>query len=113
MRRGNQSIIDRAMDPNKRPQMIHFAKEFNVRLKDSTSSSSGSTYGPKEMTLNKINGVSRTAFFDHTNTIEFDESNSTLENDSFDKVEKSGGTPKPRRTQGSKGGEERLVSSRV
>ncbi|GMS88545.1 hypothetical protein PENTCL1PPCAC_10720 [Pristionchus entomophagus] len=91
-----------AMDPNKRPPMRHIAKEFITMLKDSTSSSSGSTYDPKEMTLNKINGVSRTAFFDHTSTIEFD-SNSTVETDSFDKVEKSGG-PKPRRTQGSKGG---------
>ncbi|GMS91151.1 hypothetical protein PENTCL1PPCAC_13326 [Pristionchus entomophagus] len=100
-----------AMDPNKRPVMRQIAKEFNTMLKNSTSSSSGSTYGPKEMTLNKINGVSRTAFFvsgvvggvGHRRFLLIVVLCSCSDS-MFNKVETSGGGPKLRRTQGSKGG---------
>ncbi|GMS88983.1 hypothetical protein PENTCL1PPCAC_11158, partial [Pristionchus entomophagus] len=103
----------RTMEPNKRPTMRQIAREFNTIIKDSTSSS-GSTYGANEMTINQIPGVTREEFFEHTNTSEFDDSYTTLDNDSFDKVEKSGdgGRPKHNRTKPSKSGPKRGSSLR-
>ncbi|GMT24492.1 hypothetical protein PFISCL1PPCAC_15789, partial [Pristionchus fissidentatus] len=76
-------------EPEKRPGMRVIARDVCTIIKELTASQ-GALKSDK-MTINKIKGVNREAFFEFDDSSEFEESSgSTIENDHVDKVEKSG-----------------------